>query len=228
MNPAPVVVCIEDEREIRRFLRTALEAAGCSVFEAEKARDGLIEAATRKPDLVLLDLGLPDCDGIQVVHEIRQWSNRPILVLTARVGEKDKVEALDAGADDYLTKPFSIAELLARVRALLRRSAQGSAAESYLRFGDVEVDLIKRLVTRAGVEVHLTPIEYRLLAQLLANAGRVMTHRQLLREVWGPSHSEHAHYLRVYMAGLRRKLEANPTNPQHIRTESGVGYRLVI
>jgi two-component system KDP operon response regulator KdpE len=226
MDSIPVIV-IEDEPQIRRFLRMALEAEGCAVFEAGTAERGLIEAGTRKPDLVILDLGLPDRDGVEVVRDIRSWSVVPILILSARTDEHDKVAALDAGADDYLTKPFGVAELQARVRALLRRSVR-QTQEPVIRFGDVEVDLTKRAVLRAGEDVHLTPIEYRLLTQLIANAGRVLTHRQLLREVWGPSHAEDTHYLRVYMTGLRRKLEADPTRPRHIRTESGVGYRLLL
>jgi two-component system, OmpR family, KDP operon response regulator KdpE len=226
MESVPVVV-IEDEPQIRRFLRTALEVEGCVVFEAATAERGLIEAGTRKPDLVILDLGLPDRDGVEVVRDIRSWSAVPILILSARTDEHDKVAALDAGADDYLTKPFGVAELQARVRALLRRTTRPSQ-DPIVRFGPVEVDLAKRVVLRAGEEVHLTPIEYRLLTQLIANAGRVLTHRQLLREVWGPSHAEDTHYLRVYMTGLRRKLEADPTMPRHIRTESGVGYRLLL
>lgn len=221
------VVVIEDEPQIRRFLRTALEVEGCSVTDAATAERGLIEAGTRKPDLVILDLGLPDRDGVDVVRDIRGWSTVPILILSARTDEADKVAALDAGADDYLTKPFGVAELQARVRALLRRSARAQPGEPIVRFGDVEVDLSLRRVKRAGEEVHLTPIEYRLLTQLIANSGRVLTQQQLLREVWGPGHAEDSHYLRVYMTGLRRKLEANPTLPRHLLTESGVGYRLV-
>lgn len=226
MESVPVVI-VEDEPQIRRFLRTALEAEGCTVFDAATAERGLIEAGTRKPDLVILDLGLPDRDGVDVVRDIRAWSTMPILILSARTDEGDKVAALDAGADDYLTKPFGVAELQARVRALLRRTAR-QAQEPVVQFGDVEVDLARRVVLRAGSEVHLTPIEYRLLTQLIANAGRVLTHRQLLREVWGPGHAEDTHYLRVYMTGLRRKLEADPTMPRYIRTESGVGYRLLL
>jgi two-component system KDP operon response regulator KdpE len=228
MESSVSVVVIEDEPQIRRFLRTALEAEGCAVAEAATAERGLIEAGTRKPDLVILDLGLPDRDGVEVVRDIRTWSAVPILILSARADETDKVAALDAGADDYLTKPFGIAELQARVRALLRRQARSLPGEPIVCFGDVEVDLSLRRVRRAGVEVHLTPIEYRLLAQLIANAGRVLTHQQLLREVWGPGHAEDSHYLRVYMTGLRRKLEANPTLPRYLLTESGVGYRLLL
>ncbi|MDR3393677.1 MAG: two-component system response regulator KdpE [Parasulfuritortus sp.] len=222
------VVVIEDEPQIRRFVRTALENEGCHVTEAGTGERGLVEAGTRKPDLVILDLGLPDRDGVEVVRDLRGWSAVPILILSARVDETDKVAALDAGADDYLTKPFGVAELLARVRALLRRTRMAGHEEPLIRFGEIEVDLARRLVSRDGVEIHLTPIEYRLLSVLIANAGRVLTHRQLLREVWGPGHAEDTHYLRVYMTGLRRKLERNPTQPQYIRTESGVGYRLVL
>jgi two-component system KDP operon response regulator KdpE len=225
---SPSVVVIEDEPQIRRFLRTALETEGCAVAEAGTARQGLVKAGTRKPDLIILDLGLPDRDGVDVVRDVRAWSSVPILILSARSGEGDKVAALNAGADDYLTKPFGVAELLARVRALLRRKRIAGTEEPQVIFGEVAVDLAGRRVTRAGHEVHLTPIEYRLLTLLIANAGRVLTHRQLLREVWGPSHGADTHYLRVYMTGLRRKLEADPTCPRHLRTESGVGYRLVL
>ena len=224
---APNVLIVEDEPQIRRFVRTAMEAEGCTVFEADCGERGLVEAGTRKPDLLILDLGLPDRDGVDVIRDIRGWSAMPILILSARVGETDKVTALDAGADDYLSKPFGVAELQARTRALLRRLRPGTGDEPRIGFGEVLVDLSRRQVSRAGEPVHLTPIEYRLLTVLIAHAGRVLTHRQLLREVWGPSHGEDTHYLRVYMAGLRRKLEANPAMPRHLQTEAGVGYRLV-
>ncbi|MDB5967330.1 MAG: two component transcriptional regulator, winged helix family [Polaromonas sp.] len=231
---SPVVVVIEDEPQIRRFVRGALEAEGWQVHEADTAKKGLTEAGTRKPDLLVLDLGLPDGDGLDVIRDVRGWSAVPIIVLSARHDEADKIAALDAGADDYLTKPFGVGELLARVRANLRRprSANGSGtaaddASTVFRFGEVEVDRKARLVRRSGVEVHLTPIEYRLLSVLVANAGRVLTHRQLLREVWGPSHAEQSHYLRIYMGHLRQKLEADPAQPKHLLTETAVGYRLL-
>ena len=197
--PSPTVVVIEDEPHIRRFVRAALEAEGWLVHEADTAKKGLTEAGTRKPDLLVLDLGLPDGNGLDVIRDVRGWSAVPIIVLSARADEADKVAALDAGADDYLTKPFGVGELLARVRANLRRprAASPEDADPVFRFGEVEVDRTARLVRRAGAEVHLTPIEYRLLSVLMANAGRVLTHRQLLREVWGPSHADQSHYLRI-------------------------------
>ena len=231
--PSPTVVVIEDEPQIRRFVRSALEAEGWQVHEADTAKKGLIEAGTRKPDLLVLDLGLPDGDGLDVIRDVRGWSGVPIIVLSARSDELEKIAALDAGADDYLTKPFGTGELLARVRANLRRprnaATDGAALDDdpMFRFGEVEVDRTARLVRRAGKEVHLTPIEYRLLNVLMANAGRVLTHRQLLREVWGPSHVDQSHYLRIYMGHLRQKLEVDPTQPQHLLTETAVGYRLV-
>ena len=232
---SPVAVIIEDEPQIRRFVRAALEAEGWQVHEALTLRDGLAQAGTRKPDLLVLDLGLPDGDGVTLIRDVRGWSQVPIVVLSARADEADKIGALDAGADDYLTKPFGVGELLARVRANLRRqrggadgATSGDEADPLFRFGDVEVDRQARLVRRAGQEVHLTPIEYRLLTVLVANAGRVMTHRQLLREVWGPSHADQAHYLRIYMGHLRQKLEADPTQPRHLLTETAVGYRLLV
>ena len=226
-EPVRVVVVVEDEKQIRRFVRTALESEGCRVFEAQSGREGLTEAATRKPDLVILDLGLPDLDGVEFIRDLRTWSVLPIIVLSARTDENDKIAALDAGADDYLTKPFGVGELLARVRAALRRGATGSGGEPVVAFGDIRLDLANRSVLRDGSTVHLTPIEYRLLSLLAGNAGKVLTHRQLLRDVWGPSHVEHSHYLRIYMAQLRQKLEADPARPRHFLTEPGVGYRFV-
>ncbi|CAN7451935.1 two-component system response regulator KdpE [Trinickia sp. LjRoot230] len=222
------VVLIEDETQIRRFVRVSLEGEGIGVVEAESGKQGLVAAATRKPDLVIVDLGLPDTDGLDVIRELRGWSDMPVIVLSARTQEAEKVAALDAGADDYLTKPFGVSELLARIRAHLRRRNLGEANESaQVCFGAVAVDLAHRLVSRDGVPVHLTPIEYRLLVALVRHAGRVLTHRQLLSDVWGPSHVESSHYLRIYMAHLRQKLERDPAQPEHIVTETGVGYRLV-
>ena len=227
-EPSIVVVLIEDEKQIRRFVRTSLEAERLAVFEAETAKQGLIEAATRKPDLLIVDLGLPDADGLDVIRELRGWSDLPVIVLSARSREEEKVAALDAGADDYLTKPFGVSELLARIRAQLRRRNHGACGDGpVVRFGAVQVDLALRQVKRGDADVHLTPIEYRLLATLVRHAGRVLTHRQLLRDVWGPSHVESSHYLRIYMGHLRQKLERDPAQPEHIITEAGVGYRLV-
>lgn len=222
---SPSVVVVEDEKQIRRFVRSALEAEGCRVFEAESGKQGLVEAGTRKPDLIVLDLGLPDLDGVEFIRDLRGWSAVPILILSARSTENDKIVALDAGADDYLTKPFGVGELLARVRALLRRQGKSSECSPVVSFGDVQADLSKRVVTRSGEPVHLTQIEYRLLALLMANPGKVLTHRHLLREVWGPSFVESNHYLRVYVGHLRQKLEADPAQPKHLLTETGVGYR---
>ena len=224
-DAAPAIVVVEDDRQIRRFVRSTLEAEGCKVFEAESGRQGLVEAGTRKPDLVVLDLGLPDIDGVDFIRDLRAWSETPIIVLSARSTEADKVTALDAGADDYLAKPFGVAELVARVRALLRRHARGTEGSAQFAFGDVNVDLSRRSVLREGQPVHLTALEYRLLAQLLGNVGKVLTHRHLLREVWGPSFVESNHYVRIYVARLRQKLEADPAQPRHILTETGVGYR---
>ena len=222
---APVVIVIEDEIEISRFVRAALEDEGCQVSEAATSAQGLVAAGSRKPDLVLLDLGLPDGDGIDVVKSLRTWSTVPILILSARSDEQDKIAALDAGADDYLTKPFGVGELLARVRALLRRRMQAAEQASLATVGDLELDFSRRTVSRAGEPIHLTPIEYRLLCALYASAGRVLTHRQLLREVWGPGHAESNHYLRIFVGHLRQKIEADPAQPKHILTETGVGYR---
>jgi two-component system KDP operon response regulator KdpE len=225
-EPQPVAVLVEDEQQIRRFVRAALESEGWIVFEAETLKRGLIEAGTRKPDLVILDLGLPDGNGIDLIRELRGWSQIPVIVLSARAGETDKIEALDAGADDYLTKPFGVGELLARARAALRRRLTAGGGKPRVRFGDVEVDLAARIVRKRGETVHLTPIEYRLLALLIASAGRVLTHRHICREVWGPAHEQSAHYARIYMGHLRQKLEDDPARPRHIVTETGVGYRL--
>ncbi|MCP3024148.1 two-component system response regulator KdpE [Cupriavidus basilensis] len=225
---SPTVLLVEDEPHIRRFVREALQAEGCAVHEAETLKRGLIDAGTRQPDVVILDLGLPDGDGMTLIREMRTWTEVPVLVLSARSGEDDKIAALDAGADDYLTKPFGVGELIARVRVLLRRHAKTNPQGTpQIGFGEVQIDLANRVVTRAGQDVHLTPIEYRLLAVLIAHRGKVMTHRELLREVWGPAHSESSHYLRVYMGHLRHKLEADPAQPSHLMTEVGVGYRFV-
>jgi len=225
---SPVALLIEDEPQIRRFLRTALEAEGWIVHETDTARQGLIDAGTRKPDLLVVDLGLPDRDGVELIRDLRTWSAVPVIVLSARIAEKEKIAALDAGADDYLTKPFGVGELLARVRATMRRRRQPPGeTSSIFRFGNVEVDIEARTVKRDGDAVHLTPVEYRLLSLLIANAGKVLTHRQILRDVWGPAGVEQSHYARVYMGHLRRKLEDDPAQPRHLLTETAVGYRLV-
>jgi two-component system KDP operon response regulator KdpE len=220
------VVVVEDDPQIRRFVRIALEAEQHAVFDADTLQRGLVEIATRKPDLVILDLGLPDGDGTTLIRELRSWSAIPVIVLSARTDELQKITALDAGADDYLTKPFGVGELLARVRVALRRGARGAEAEPVVRFGNVEVDLGLRRISKAGVAVHLTPIEYRLLAHLLAHAGKVLTHQQILKSVWGPSYVERPHYLRIYMGHLRQKLEDDPARPQFLMT--GVGYRVLV
>lgn len=223
----PVVIVIEDDPPIRRFLRTGLRSHGFEVFEAGAGRQGLVEAEVRKPDLAIVDLGLPDMDGVDVVKGIRAWSDLPIIVLSARSAEQHKIEALDSGADDYLTKPFGLGELLARMRVALRHAARAPDARQSEVFstGGLSVDLLKRWVRLNGEEVHLTPIQFRLLSVLVKNAGKVLTHRQILKEVWGPSYTDNAHYLRIYMSQLRQKLEADPTRPQFLLTETGVGYR---
>jgi two-component system KDP operon response regulator KdpE len=223
----PQILIVEDDPQIRRFLRPTLTAEGYLYHEALTAAEGIQQASSRRPDLILLDLGLPDRDGLDVIRHVREWSQMPIVVLSARGQEKDKIAALDLGADDYIAKPFGVGELLARIRAALRRSARAVAEGPVLQFGRIEVDLDKRLVTVAGQEAHLTPNEYRLLEVLLKYPGKVLTHRQLLNEVWGPNHLEQAQYLRVYVAQLRRKLESDPARPKHLQTEPGVGYRLV-
>jgi two-component system KDP operon response regulator KdpE len=224
----PVAVIVEDDPHIRRFVHSALEAEGWNVFETESVEQGVLEVGTRKPDLVIVDLGLPDGDGVDVIREVRGWTNTPIIVLSARTAEADKVRALDMGADDYLTKPFGVGELLARVRVAQRRGALIKQAPSccLVSFGNVEVDLVARTVRKAGQAVHLTPIEYQLLVLLATNIGKVLTYGQICRDVWGPSHERDFHYARIYMGHLREKLEDHAAQPKHITTETGVGYRL--
>ena len=225
----PTALIVEDEPQIRRFVRMALETEGWQVFESETLQRGLIDAGTRKPDLVILDLGLPDGDGVDFILDLRKWSPISVIVLSARTNEQDKIRALDAGADDYLTKPFGVGELLARVRAMQRRNLQTDVSKhGVCEFGNVRIDIQARLVTKANQVVHLTPIEYRLLTVLVKNAGRVVTSPQLLRAVWGPSHSESGHYLRIYMGHLRQKLEDDPAQPKYLQTETAVGYRLLL
>jgi len=227
-RPAPLILLIEDEPQMRRFLRTALASNDYRLVEAETAKDGLAQAAARNPDVILLDLGLPDRDGLDVTRELREWSATPVIVLSARGREQDKVAALDVGADDYLTKPFGVDELLARIRVALRHAAlrAGAAPEPVFEVAELRVDLPARRVWRAGQEVHLTPTEYKLLATLVRHAGKVLTHRQLLKEVWGTSYANQSHYVRVYLAQLRQKIEADPARPRLLLTEPGVGYRL--
>jgi len=224
----PVVLVVEDEPQIRRFLRASLDAEGFAVEEASSGEQGLAMAVNRRAEVVILDLGLPDLDGVEVIRRLRAWSAVPVIVLSARAQEKDKVAALDAGADDYVAKPFGIGELLARLRVALRRAARAGGESAVFEAGGLRVDLAARRVTRAGEEVHLTPIEYRLLAELVKHAGKVLTQRHLLKEVWGPGYLERPHYLRVHMANLRGKLEADPARPKRLLTETGVGYRLAI
>ena len=225
-DPRPMVLVVEDEPEIRRFLRSSLGAEGYKVVESENARRGAIDAGAHKPDLAIVDLALPDYDGRELIRQIRAWSPMPIVVLSARNQERTKIDALDAGADDYITKPFGVGELLARVRAALRHSVRPATGQP-LVLGEARVDLEKRRAWRDTGEIHLTPIEFKLLACLAKHLGMVVTQRQLLTEVWGPSHAEHTHYLRVYMKQLRDKLEADPVRPKYLLTETGVGYRLV-
>ncbi|MBK5145140.1 two-component system response regulator KdpE [Budviciaceae bacterium BWR-B9] len=226
-QPSLSILIVEDEKEIRRFVRAALENENCRIYESETLQRGLMEAATRKPDLIILDLGLPDGNGLDFILDLRQWSSVPIIVLSARIAEEDKVQALDAGADDYLVKPFGISELMARVRVALRHRSGNTKDQPIISFSDISVDLINRQVMKGGEAIHLTPIEFRLLAELLANAGKVLTQRQLLNNVWGPNSVEHGHYLRIYMGHLRQKLERDPARPKHLLTEIGVGYRFM-
>lgn len=220
------ILVVEDEPDIRRFVRMTLESEGHEVHEAPTLKRGLIEAGSRRPDLAVVDLGLPDGDGVELIRDLRTWSQAPVIVLSARGGEADKVAALDAGADDYLVKPFGAAELLARVRAQLRRQALApSSAQPVVHFGRMTVDLARRVVERDGEPLHLTPIEYRLLTHLASQPDRVVTHQQLLKAVWGPGHAEDTHYVRVHMANLRKKVEEDASMPRHLLTEAGVGYR---
>jgi two-component system KDP operon response regulator KdpE len=223
------ILMVEDDPQIRRFLRATLAAEGYGFHEAYTAEEGIAQAEARRPDLILLDLGLPDRDGLDVIRRVRESSQLPIVVLSARGQEGDKIAALDLGADDYVAKPFAVGELLARIRAALRRASTVDQQPGLvIRFGRVELDLEYRVVKVDGEEVHLTPNEYKLLTVLVKHAGKVLTQRQLLNEVWGPNHTEQAQYLRVYVAQLRRKLEADPARPKYLQTEPGVGYRLVM
>ncbi|HEV8639911.1 MAG TPA: response regulator [Methylomirabilota bacterium] len=226
--PDPVVVLIEDEPQIRRFLRATLAGQGYRLFEATTGADGLVEVGSRQPDVVIVDLGLPDTDGLEVIRRLREWTAVPIIVLSARGQERDKVTALDAGADDYVSKPFAAGELLARIRVALRHAvgATHEEGEATFKVGELQVNLSARQVLVGGRDMHLTPIEYKLLTTLVRHAGKVVTHQQLLREVWGPTHTDQAHYVRVYMAHLRHKLEIEPARPRYLLTEPGVGYRL--
>ena len=222
----PTILLVEDEPEIRRFLRTSLASEGYRIVESASGRRGSIDAATHKPDLAIVDLGLPDMDGVGVIRNIRSWSPMPIIVLSARVHERGKLEAFEAGADDYVTKPFGIAELVARLRVALRHAVRVRGGEQVVVLDDATIDLQKRVALRGGEPIRLTPLEFRLVATLAKHLGMVVTHKQLLREVWGPSHEDDTHYLRVYMKQLREKLEPDPAQPRHFITELGVGYRL--
>jgi two-component system KDP operon response regulator KdpE len=229
MPDRPRILVIEDEPEIRRFLRVSLTSDDFEFIEAGNGHDGVLQAATQQPDMLILDLGLPDMDGIDVIRQVRDWSPLPIIVLSARGQERDKVAALDAGADDYLTKPFGVGELLARIRVALRHAARSTAEteDAVYQVRHLRVDLGRRQVFVSNREVHLTPTEYRLLATLIRHAGKVVTHRQLLKEVWGPDSVHETHYLRVYLAQLRQKIEEDSARPTCLLTEPGVGYRLV-
>ena len=219
------ILIVDDERAIRRFLRAALSSHGYQVVEAENGQSALVSAADHRPDIIILDLGLPDIDGIEVTRQLREWYRAPIIILSVRDQENDKIAALDAGADDYLTKPFGTGELMARIRVAVRRSAR-QVDEPVFEVDDLKVDLARRLVTQKGQEVELTPTEYDILRVLVQHAGRVLTHRQLLREVWGEPYETETHLLRVNMSNLRRKIEPDPNQPHYVITEPGVGYRL--
>ncbi|MBS4050181.1 response regulator [Methylomonas rivi] len=226
----PIIIIIEDDPAIRKFLHTSLSRQDFIVFEAESGKQGIVEAGMRKPDLMILDLGLPDMDGVEVIKSVRAWSGMPIIVLSARNHEQHKIDALDLGANDYLTKPFGFGELLARIRVALRHTNRASESPQgeLFKIDNLQIDLLNRMVRIDQQEVRLTPIQYRLLSVLVKHAGKVMTHQQILREVWGPSYQENAHYLRIYMSQLRQKLEQDPTQPRYLLTESGVGYRFKI
>ncbi len=228
MGEDACVLVVEDERQIRRFIRTALEGAGYRVIESDTGRGGLAEATAHKPNLVILDLGLPDIDGTDLIGRLREWTSIPIIILSARSAERDKIGALDRGADDYLTKPFGTGELLARLRVALRHRSSSADENDVIHVGELRVERSRRRVFVGTQEIHLTPIEYRLLSVLVKNAGKVLTHKVLLREVWGPGYGEHAHYLHIYMGHLRRKLEQEPARPRYLLTEVGVGYRLAV
>ena len=225
-SPGPVILLVEDEPQMRRFLRVALEGSGYRYLEAGTGQEGLSLAVQHRPDAILLDLGLPDMDGLGLVTSLREWSRTPVIVISARGQETDKVAALDAGADDYLTKPFGTRELLARVRVALRHAGPEAEDQPVFLLGRWRVDLAKRQVLVAGQEVHLTPLEYSLFTTLIRHAGKVVTHRQLLKEVWGGAAGAQPLYLRVYMTQLRHKLEEEPSRPKYLQTEPGVGYRL--
>ena len=224
---SPTILLIEDERQMSRFLKVTLQSESFGVIEAETAADGLSQAAMRNPDIIILDLGLPDMDGLEVIKKLREWSAVPVIIISAREQEGDKIKALDGGADDYLTKPFGVGELLARIRVALRHAAPKNKEQSEAVFvaDDLKIDFLKRQVHIGTQELHLTPIEYRLLTVLVKNAGRVMTHRQILKEVWGPPYIEQTHYLRVFMNQLRKKIEADSTRPRFLLNEPGIGYR---
>jgi two-component system KDP operon response regulator KdpE len=221
------ILIVEDEPEIRRFLRSSLGIEGYKVVESATARRGAIDAASHKPDLAIVDLGLPDFDGVDVIRRIREWSPMPIIVLSARTAERAKIEALDAGADDYVTKPFGVGELLARVRVALRHTARTASGDHVLKLGESEIDLEARTASRNGQALHLTPTEFRFVSCLAKHLGMVVTQRQMLTEVWGPTHATDTHYLRIYAKQLRDKLETDPLQPRHLITETGVGYRLI-